>query len=53
MKPGISNYNCSSVEIRPYENIHDYILSLRNKSIWLSKQASQAIVSVLSKEEKV
>ena len=33
------------VEIKPYEAITGYLSALRNKSIWLSNHASQALVS--------
>ena len=41
------------VEIKPYEAITGYLSALRNKSIWLSNHASQALVSLCSKNNKL
>jgi len=41
------------VEIKPYEAITGYLSGLRNKNIWLSNQASQALVSLCSKNNKL
>jgi len=41
------------VEIKPYEAITGYLSGLRNKSIWLSNHASQALVSLCSKNNKL
>ena len=40
------------VEIKPYEAITGYLSELRNKTIWLSNHASQALVSLCSSAQE-
>ena len=41
------------VEIKPYEAITGYLSGLRNKNIWLSNHASQALVSMCIKSNNL